>query len=178
MRRGWRRFAIPLALLLALGLLWALLPRRHGDRPIDASGRRVLVADGDTFRLSTETIRLAGIDAVERAQFCTDTTGGTWSCGETALKALEAIAARGEMRCTALGRDVYGRTLARCLDGSGQDVAAAIVEAGWALSDRGGRYAAQEEAAHAGRRGIWAGAFDPPADWRAQHGVRTKTVGQ
>ncbi len=163
-----------LILLLAAG--WAMLGRRGEEgRLIDAAGRRVFVADGDTLRVGTETIRLAGLDAVERAQFCRDAQGINWSCGQTALSALEGVVAKGRLRCATIERDRYGRTVARCTVAQGEDVGAAMVAAGWAVAD-GSRYAASQKAAHDGRRGIWAGKFDVPRVWRDRHHVEPKRV--
>ena len=171
-----RRAGVPVLLLLAL-LAYALLSGRHEDeRLIDASGRRIFVADGDTLKVGSQVIRLAGADAVERAQFCTDARGIGWSCGESALKALRVVVAKGDLRCAGLNRDAYGRIVARCTVAGEGDVSAAMVAGGWALSDRGGRYSSQEEAARAGKRGIWAGAFEAPAVWRIRHGVKPKMV--
>lgn len=178
MGRLLRRAGVPVLLLLLL-LAYALLSGRHEDRRlIDASGRRVFVADGDTLKIGGQVIRLAGIDAVERAQFCTDARGVGWSCGESALKALEAVVAKGDLRCAGLNRDSYGRIVARCTVAGEGDVSAAMVAGGWAVSDRGGRYAMQEQAARTARRGIWVGAFDAPAVWRVRHGVRPKRVAE
>lgn len=134
----------------------------------------MFVADGDTLRIDERTIRLAGIDAVERRQFCTDAGGVAWSCGESALRALEDLVARGDLRCAALDRDRYGRTVARCSVAGVGDVAAALVAGGWAVSDRGGRYSAEEDEARAAKRGIWAGEAELPAIWRQRDGVGQK----
>jgi endonuclease YncB( thermonuclease family) len=170
---------VPVVLILLLvGLVYAWLSGRHGDgHLIDSSGRRVFVADGDTLRIGSETIRLAGIDAVERAQFCTDAHGIAWSCGESALKALEAVVAKGDLRCIGLSRDVYGRTVARCTVAGEGDVASAMVADGWAVTDRGGRYSTEEGMAKLTKRGIWVGAYERPELWRVRHGVKPKVVG-
>lgn len=161
-------------LLVLLGIGYALLSGRHERRLIDATGRRVVVADGDTLRIGTETVRLSGMDAVERAQFCTDAAGGAWSCGETAQRALEALVAKGGLRCLTRDRDAHGRAIARCSVAGVDDLGAAMVAAGWAVSDRGGRYFHEEEAAKAAKAGLWAGSFEVPAQWRARHGVAVR----
>jgi hypothetical protein len=53
---------------------------------------------------------------------------GAWGAGADALGAL--IAGR-PVECQPIGRDRYGRTVARCYAG-GQDLGAAMVAAGWA----------------------------------------------
>lgn len=164
--------------LLAILALWN--GRKEGSgRLIDAGNRRVILADGDSLKIGDETIRLAGIDAPERGQFCQDAHGGSWSCGVSAMAALEAIIARGALRCDGLEHDRYGRLVARCSVKGQSDIGAEMVAQGWAinLSDHvTGHYAAQESAAHAAKKGIWAGSFEKPWQWREKHGVRTKTV--
>ncbi|MCE7797673.1 thermonuclease family protein [Sphingobium sufflavum] len=176
MRRLLGRGAVPVLVLL-LALCWTMFGgRREEGRLIDAQGRRVFVADGDTLRIGTETVRLAGLDAVERAQFCVGAQGDGWSCGQSAREALAGLVAKGGLRCTTVERDRYGRTVARCaVDGAG-DVGAALVMAGWAVAD-GARYAALQQQARDARRGIWGGTFEAPAVWRERNRVEPKRVG-
>lgn len=177
MPRLLRRLGIPV-LILSLLAAYAFLNGRPERRPVDAQGRRLFVADGDTIRVGSETIRLAGLDAVERAQFCLDAQGTSWSCGETASSALTDMLASGGLRCITVERDRYGRTVAHCSATGVADVGAAMVAAGWAIADRGGRYAAQEQQARAARRGIWVGTFDLPGVWRTRHNVLPRQHGQ
>ena len=45
-----------------------------------------------------------------------------------------------------------------------------MVRQGWALAyGYAGTYHAQQDEAQTARRGIWAGAFVPPAEWRKRH---------
>jgi endonuclease YncB( thermonuclease family) len=166
-----------LILVLTALILWLRAAGAPEARPIDAQGRRIFVADGDTLRIGAETIRLAGIDAVERGQFCTDARGVAWSCGENAALALSAMVARGGLRCAATGGDRYGRTIARCGVSGRTDVGAQMVDDGWAVADRGGGYGAREQAARANRRGMWAGTFELPSIWREREGIQPKRVG-
>lgn len=173
MSRWLRRVALP-ALSVLLVVLYALFGTGQGGRLVDGQGRRVIVADGDTLKIWGETIRLADLDAVERAQFCLDDKGASWSCGESAKAALETVVARGALQCARVGSDRYGRTIARCSVKDG-DVGAAIVSGGWAVSD-GDRYVVQEQAARDEKRGIWAGTFEAPAVWRERNQINPRKV--
>ena len=64
--------------------------------------------------------------------------------------------------------DRYRRPVARCAVG-GVDLGGWLVENGWALAYRryGADYVTQEETARAARRGLWAGSFVTPWDFRA-----------
>ena len=75
--------------------------------------------------------------------------------------------ARRPVACEDLGRDRYKRIIARCTV-AGEDLEEWMVANGWALAYR--RYSLdyvdQEAEAQAARRGIWAGEFVKPWEWR------------
>lgn len=154
-----------LALLAALAL-W--LERKPAETLEAASGARINVADGDSFRIGARKIRLAGIDAPEYRQTCMDAAGKLWPCGKEARAALEGLVKRGGLSCTARVEDRYGRALASCRVG-GRDLAAELARQGWALGARDERFdepLREMAEARAGRRGIWRGSHQHPADWR------------
>lgn len=122
--------------------------------------------DGDTLRLAATRIRLTGLDAPELDQTCS-TGGRQWNCGSEARAFLAALVDRRTTNCDPSGRDRYGRVLAKCRV-DGDDLGAAIVAAGWAVTDFD--YGVEEATARAARRGIWAGDFATPAEWRRSHG--------
>ena len=69
------------------------------------------------------------------------------------------------------GRESHDRDVALCT-AQGRDLSEAMVRAGHAIElarFSRGRYAAAEREAREGRRGLWAGRFDQPADWRREH---------
>jgi endonuclease YncB( thermonuclease family) len=71
------------------------------------------------------------------------------------------------VRCVGNGTDQYGRVLAICYLG-GEDLNAMMVRDGQALAYRhySRRYVGEENAARAAGRGVWAGEFEMPWDWR------------
>jgi hypothetical protein len=77
------------------------------------------------------------------------------------------LTARGVLKCDALDRDRYGRTVARCT-ASGRDVGAEMVRAGAATAyvQYSHDYVTHEVAAKAEARGIWSGAVTTPGDYR------------
>jgi endonuclease YncB( thermonuclease family) len=170
-----RLLGIAVPLLLISVVVVRMFSGGGEGRLVDAEGRRLFVADGDTLRIGDETIRLADLDAVERGQFCLDAAGASWSCGESARAALTALVAPGGLSCTTIERDRYGRTVARCKGTDGGDVARAMVTAGWAMADDP-RYAAEQKAARGAKRGIWAGTFEVPSVWRERNRVMPKTI--
>lgn len=123
--------------------------------------------DGDTLDISGTHIRLAGIDAPELRQTC-EREGRPWRCGEAARVALAQALAGGPVSCRAEKRDKYKRPLGFCTVG-GTDIAALMVGNGLAIAYLGKAYQSEEAEARAAGRGLWAGTFQRPADYRAEH---------
>jgi len=158
-----RIWTIPL--LLGLGAI--MLTAAWLDRwPNQIQGRATAV-DGDTLRIGDQRVRLMRLDAPELDQTCVDGNGAEWACGTAARSFLADLLKRDSITCARSGRDVYGRVLAACNLGE-EDIGAHIVAAGWAVADFD--YLAEEGRARAGRLGIWAGSFVPPAEWRRSRG--------
>ena len=129
----------------------------------------VRVIDGDSLEVGNRKTRIHGIDAFEVRQRCAGTP-----CGQIATQAMQE-AIRGRMvRCEALDRDRYGRTIARCFaarqgaQGPGLDIGGHMVAQGWALAYRrySRDYVGAERSAQRDRLGAWAGAFVAPWVWR------------
>lgn len=127
------------------------------------------IIDGDTIDIAGTRIRLAGIDAPESDQTCTDAGNRAWPCGRTATHVLIEHLAGRPLTCQASGLDRYRRVLAVCALPDGSDVNAWMVQQGWALAYYSDAYRTEEAQAEAGRRGIWAGSFMPPWEWRHRH---------
>ena len=141
-----------------------LLPR--GD--IAGTAR---IIDGDTIDIAGRRIRLAGIDAPESDQTCTDAGNRLWGCGRVATHELITYVAGRPLTCHPSGLDRYRRVLAVCALPDGSDINAWMVQHGWALAytDYSDAYRPEEAQAQAAARGIWGGSFIPPWDWRHQH---------
>lgn len=127
------------------------------------------VIDGDTLHWQGRRIRLAGIDAPEKDQFCHDATGRAWLCGQESSRALADLVrdAGDRLWCADEGEDRYGRTVATCFAGK-RSINRAMVEQGHAMDwpkYSKGAYQEAQERARAARRGIWADP-DPVAPWR------------
>lgn len=136
------------------------------------SGHQYRVVDGDTIHIGQHKIRLLGIDAPERKQRCRRGDGEPWDCGRVATAMLADLLAASEsgVSCAIEGEDRYGRLLGVCYAGSvgtGVDVQKALVLAGLAVAEYDPRYRAEERRARSGKRGLWAGDFMRPKDWRA-----------
>ena len=128
------------------------------------------ILDGDTFHFVRlgERVRLEGVDAPETRQHCLDAEGKRYSCGQSAREALKGFNGSRPVRCEGSQRGRYGRLIAVCFDADGTDLNEWLVSQGWALAYRrySKRYILQEETARKERRGIWAGHFTKPWQWR------------
>jgi endonuclease YncB( thermonuclease family) len=127
------------------------------------------VIDGDTIEIRGERIRLDAIDAPESSQLCLDAAGKRYRCGQKSAYALADMIGRSTVTCQPKGRDRYKRTIAVCFK-SGTNLNAWMVAQGWAVAFRkyGIDYIGEEDQARIARRGIWAGSFEMPWDWRAR----------
>lgn len=124
------------------------------------------ITDGDSLRAGDIRIRLHGIDAPEMRQYCD--AGTEYPCGKSARDYLASVLGdHATIRCHHLDTDRYGRFVMRCYH-RGVDISAGMVRAGWALAYR--RYSldyiGDEADAKAAKRGLWAGTFKTPEQWR------------
>lgn len=128
---------------------------------------RASVVDGDTLLMRDTRVRLHGIDAPESAQSCDDAAGKAYRCGQKAARVLAEHIGEGLLTCVARETDQHGRLFAVCRKDA-EDLNAWMVAQGHAVALRrySEEYLPQEKAALAAKRGLWAGVFEMPADWR------------
>ncbi|TXN81961.1 thermonuclease family protein [Methylobacterium sp. WL8] len=128
---------------------------------------RASVTDGDTVIIRGTRIRLHGIDAPESAQLCQDVAGKSYRCGQAAALALSDRIGEAPISCEPRDTDRYGRTVAVCRKGA-EDLNAWMVTQGHAVAYRrySTDYVEAETTAKAVKRGIWAGSFTTPSEWR------------
>ncbi len=136
---------------------------------IDLGTGTLQVVDGDSLRRGDLDIRLHGIDAPEYRQTCRDKHGSEYSCGKQATNALRGLVGKQEVSCTSIETDRYGRAVAVCRIG-GLEINGEMVRLGWAIAytRHSLTYVRLEAEARLAKRGIWAGSFEPPEDYRAR----------
>ncbi len=124
------------------------------------------VIDGDTIEVHGQRIRLHGIDAPESRQLCR-LDGKPWQCGKDAANALADKIGRQSVTRKELDRDRYKRIVAKCMV-VGEDIGEWLVTNGWAVAYYlySYEYSRAEHRAKSARRGIWAGQFVKPWEWR------------
>ncbi len=124
------------------------------------------VLDGDTLLINGEKVRLFGVDAPERTQVCR-AYGTIYPCGVMAIAWLVERTLGATVVCREGRLDRWRRRVAVC-SVNGEDLAASLVAAGWAIADRrySDSYVPREKAASEQRLGLWSGSFVTPLDWR------------
>lgn len=130
------------------------------------------VVDGDTIEIHGQRIRLNGMDAPESAQICAIASGKKYRCGQQASLVLaDFLDAHRPTSCIGVDRDRYRRMVAVCT-AAGVDIGEWMVRQGYALDwpkYSAGFYVGAEQEARTAKRGLWAGSFDKPWNWRRQH---------
>lgn len=169
-RRGGRLFDF-VAAFGAILLLALVASRVQGPLSPDIEGRAQVV-DGDSLLVSSQRIRLAGIDAPELDQICRH-GAVSYPCGRDAKTALARLIGGAAVSCAVIGRDRYARDLGECVAGA-TDLNAAMVRAGHAVAF--GNYEVEEGLAQAERAGLWGGEFTQPSDWRREKGKAEEPV--
>ncbi len=130
---------------------------------------RATVVDGDGVEVAGQKIRLFGIDAPEVDQYCSRADGTRWRCGQYATVELDRTIAGREVACSVRDKDRYGRPVAVCRVAD-SDIAESQVRSGLAVAYRKFTrdYVDEEDEARSAKRGVWAGRFDMPWDWRSR----------
>jgi endonuclease YncB( thermonuclease family) len=164
-RQGAVKFV--LAIILIACLVGFYVYKYWNPEPLPTIVGKAWVIDGDTISISDTHIRLDGIDAPELDQTCTDSKGGTWPCGRATANELRVHIRAQELTCHRRASDKYKRVIAVCNLPDGSDINAWMVQQGWAVAyGFANTYESEEAEAKASKRGIWAGTFVPPSQWR------------
>lgn len=173
-KSGKYRFLIIALAWLALGMVALSSGQTLAANDQSANELKKLTVtgiwDADSLRAGALRFRLHGIDAPELKQLCFNQANQPYDCGKMARDFLRSVIEIGsQIECQHLDTDRYRRLVVRCFH-DGQDIAAQLVRAGWALAYR--RYSkdyimAEKHAAEA-RQGIWQGNFTRPEVWRRQ----------
>jgi endonuclease YncB( thermonuclease family) len=155
-------YGCPMNIIALVLLGWALLLAQ--PTYADFTGKVVKVADGDTITVLRDSeqikIRLAGIDAPEKAQ----------PFGNVAKQSMSEMLFGKEVRVIEQGPDRYGRTIGRVYQGD-VDVSAEQIKQGMAwvyrkYTKKAALYQLEDEAKQQ-RLGLWADAEPtPPWVWR------------
>lgn len=133
------------------------------------------VIDGDTLDVGNIRVRLAVVDAPERAQSC-DLHNAPMACGEAARFALQGMAEGRQVTCEVGPNQTYGRAVGLCRV-QGEVLNLALLETGLGIvaeqflaewPDHATAMVDAQARAKAARRGLWAMHVVTPSVWRAE----------
>ena len=135
------------------------------------------IIDGDTIVVDGKRVRLHGIDAPENKQMCLDKNGLVYACGKATTKALRDFTTQTIIKCLSESRDRYKRLIAICY-GRGTNINTWLVKNGWAVAyaKYSSDYIQQELEAKQAKRGLWAGSFIMPWQWRRGDRLISKNI--
>lgn len=165
-KRGWSGLIKDAVLTLCFLFLLTLIAARLqgvGSDPLTGPFR---VVDGDTLAAGAERLRLVDIDAPELDQTC-ERDGQEWQCGRDAKSALREFVSQGATECRGSERDRYSRLLVTC-HVAGQTLGGAMVRSGMAVPTGMITYRGEQASARAEGKGLWAGSFVMPSEWRRE----------
>lgn len=131
---------------------------------------RAQVTSGDTVYVGRKEVRLSGIDAPERDQYCENEFGRPFQCGIQAMDALRELVGRNDVVCVDEGAAEDGRIVGTCYAGD-MNLNTRMVRTGWAVAVPEERpdYTPLENMAKREKAGIWGLKFEHPAIWRQQN---------
>lgn len=112
-------------------------------------------------------IKLLGIEAPYMQQTCADKFGQGYACGQYARNWLQDWLQNKMVKCHIISPENNGRATGVCF-AEGYDVGAVVVNAGWAVAYTKNTdiYVPYENQAGTNKRGLWAGSFYRPWDWK------------
>lgn len=130
------------------------------------SGHGVALS-GSTLRIGKLKLRLLGIEAPVINQTCADKYGHSYNCGQKAKIWLQDWMEDKTVTCNVISKVINNGATGVCF-AEGYDIAAVVTNAGWAVAypKNTDIYVPYEEQANINRRGLWAGKFYKPWDWR------------
>jgi endonuclease YncB( thermonuclease family) len=135
---------------------------------------RAAALSGSTLRVSGSTVVLDGVESPENEQAC-GRPGELWNCARAAKEALANALQGKRVVCDVTGETKSSEKIGRCL-ANGDDIAAKLVAGGHVFATPGifARYVSIESEAKDAKNGVWSGAPERPADYRAKRWEEAK----
>lgn len=121
--------------------------------------------EGDAIQVRGLRVQLVGIAAPSHRDLCGNKTAkDEFPCNRPARKRMGELVAKG-VACELF--EVAGDTLYGRCKGADGDIARALVAAGVVRAAKDGPYEADQAAALAAHKGLWAADILPPKEWEA-----------
>jgi endonuclease YncB( thermonuclease family) len=124
------------------------------------------IIDGDTIHISSNKIRLEGIDAPEMKQKCKKSQK-EYFCGIVSQIKLKEKINNNQVKCISSSKDKYQRYIAICFI-KDINLNKWMVRNGYAISYKrySKKYVPDEDFAKRNKLGVWSGFFMEPEKWR------------
>jgi endonuclease YncB( thermonuclease family) len=134
--------------------------------PASVSGRASAVT-GSLIRVNGDLVELRGIEAPQPKHPCLKANGRRWSCGTSAMNALNRLVRSETVTCDISGKSSSGVPIGTCRVGD-RDIGAELVRGGhvFAVSGLFAAYTTDEAKAQDAKLGIWQGETVRPEEWR------------
>ncbi len=161
----WRLVPAPMARPSAGRAVASVEPLRKVAR------QDVSVLHAGLVEVSGERHALFGVDAPAVNQTCRHATAGLWACGTDARKAVAHFVSDKTITCEVITGPVEGApTISHC-HANDIDLNEWVVAQGWAVADASvdKDYLPAQGEARREKRGLWAGWFETPSEWRARN---------
>ena len=122
---------------------------------------------GAMLQINGLHIKLLGLEAPYMHQTCADKFGQGYACGQKSRDWLQNWLQNKIVKCHIISPQKNGRATGVCFS-EGYDVGAVVVNAGWAVAYTKNTdiYVPYEHQAGTNKRGLWAGTFYKPWDWK------------
>ncbi len=171
----WMSLMIKLNLILSSFFILFLFIFNSTKADTFLSGFPVII-DADTIKISNYKIRLFGIDAPEKKQFCEKpyfnliifSFKEKYPCGKISTDALKKFIKDKIISCRIEEKkDFYKRYLATCFKND-KNINSWLVKNGYALAYKkySKKYLLDEQYAKQNKLGLWRGTFMKPEKWR------------
>lgn len=151
---------------------WTLFRSDPAPRkPTETLAGRSSVVSGDILRVDDAIVFLSGVDAPEPAQLCRRDNGLPYRCGQDVIDILRQRLQRDRIICeVAPVERAEGKVYEGTCSHLGTEINDWLVRNGHAVArNRYSPYLEQERRAEEEGRGLWAGSFEQPREWRRRN---------
>ncbi len=161
----WRQVPAPMARPSTERAVASLEPTRKIVR------QDVSVLHAGLVEVDGERHALFGVDAPSVNQTCRHATAGLWACGTDARKAVAGFVSDKAITCDVITGAVEGAPAISHCRADDVDLNEWVVTQGWAVADASVHkdYLPAQGDARRQKRGLWAGWFETPSEWRARN---------
>lgn len=143
--------------------------QKNNYNSADFIGSISAIRSGSQFFIDDLKVILYGIDTPDIGQICSDRRGRPYDCGQESVRQLRKFTGQTNLICNIKQRGQNdGNLVSAVCTINDYDLAAAMVQSGWALANLNETriYLPYQQEASNFHRGMWSGQFYMPSEWR------------